>query len=166
MTGLIMKFINFLDIFPKEIQIVSIAALPIVELRGAIPVAVFGGMDPFLALIYSVIGSFLPVIPILFLLESISKWLSERSRFFKNFFEKLFALAEAKNKKLFDKWAGAAVLIIATIPLPLFGAWSSALAAFVFKVPVKKAIWLIALGTVFSGLIVLGLTLGGKLAVE
>ncbi len=152
---------------PKEFLTVLVSALPIIELRGAIPLAILKwGMAPGSAFALSVMGAFLPVIPILFLLDSVAKWFSHRSDSFNRFFCWFCKKTEAKNRKLFEKWASAAIFIVSAIPLPLFGAWSGVLTAFVFKIPIKKAAISIFFGTIVAGAIVLTLTLGGRLAVQ
>jgi len=61
------------DFISKEVLTVVIAALPVAELRGAIPLAIFAwGITPFNAYVLGVVGNFLPVVPLLFFLEVFS----------------------------------------------------------------------------------------------
>ena len=57
---------------PKDIIIIIIAALPVAELRVSIPIAIAMNISPLKALMLSLLGNMLPVIPTLILLEPIS----------------------------------------------------------------------------------------------
>ena len=82
--------VEMLRAVPDWFATMIIAALPISELRGAIPVAMgVYGMDPFPAYFFSVIGNMLPVVPILLFLEPVSDFL-RRFRIFDLFFTWLF----------------------------------------------------------------------------
>lgn len=132
-----------------------LAALPIIELRGAIPLAIFAwGIDPVSAAIIGIIGSFLPVIPGILFLKFLSGWLSDRFYVLNRFFAWLFEHTQKKHGGTFNEFRDLALFIIAAIPLPLMGAYSGALVAFVFGVPIKRASALIFAGTVVSGIII------------
>jgi len=140
-----------------------LAAMPIIELRGALPVAIFNyGMNPWFAYVLCVIGSFAPTIVIVYLLGPVSDFLRKHSRFFEWFFAKLFHYARNKHGKKAETLKDASVFIIAALPIPLAGAWSAALAAFVFDVPPKKSLPLLFAGTAVAGFAVLLLSLGAK----
>ena len=53
-----------------------------------------------------------------------------------------------------------ALVVLVAIPLPLTGAWTASLAAYIFGIPYKKAIPLIFLGLVIAGVIVTLVTVG------
>jgi len=61
----------------QESAVLIIASLPIVELRGSIPVAHLMGMEPFKAYFISIAGNMIPVIPIILLLGPLTEWLSK-----------------------------------------------------------------------------------------
>lgn len=140
-----------------------LAAAPIIELRGALPVAIFSyGMNPWYAYVLCVIGSFAPTIVIVYLLGPVSDFLRKHVRFFEWFFAKLFHYARDKHGKKIETLKDASVFVIAALPIPLAGAWSAALAAFVFDVPPKKSLPLIFAGTAVAGAAVLIISLGAK----
>ncbi len=144
-----------------------LAAMPIIELRGALPIAIFSyGMSPWYAYILCVIGSFAPTIVIVYLLGPVSDFLRKHIRFFEWFFAKLFHYARDKHSKKIETLKDATVFIIAALPIPLAGAWSAALAAFVFNVPPKKSLPLMFAGTAVAGAAVLIITLGFKAVVK
>jgi uncharacterized membrane protein len=139
------------------------AMLPITELRGALPLALLHyKIDIFTAYFVTVIGNLVPVIFIVFLLDPVQKFLSNHSRLFRWFFQKLFERTRSKHTKKFETMEEIALVTFVAIPLPMTGGWSGALAAFVFGIPPKKSIPLIFLGLIIAGLIVLAITLGFK----
>lgn len=146
---------------PAEVATMIIAALPITELRGAIPVAIsYYHLPVISAVFWSVIGNMLPVYIILISLESVSKWLRSISPAMDRFFTKLFERTRLKLHSQVEKYGIWALAIFVAIPLPATGAWSGALAAFVFGLPKKQAFWAIFAGVVVAAVIVTILTLG------
>jgi uncharacterized membrane protein len=138
-----------------------LAMMPIGELRVALPVALEVYKMPWLtAFALSVVGNMIPVIFFAFLLDPISKFLMEHSKFFKWFFNFLFERTRKKHSKKFETLEEVALVTFVAIPLPVTGAWSGILAAFVFGIPPKKSIPLIFVGVLIAGIIVSALTLG------
>ncbi len=147
----------------KYIEVFLLAATPIIELRGALPVAILGfHLQIWQAYLLCVIGSFAPTIVIVYLLGPVSDFLRKYIKFFEWFFSKLFQYARDKNSKKIEALKESSVFIIAALPIPLAGAWSAALAAFVFDIPPRKSLPLMFLGTAVAGGIVLLLTLSAK----
>ncbi|MDP3014952.1 MAG: small multi-drug export protein [bacterium] len=143
----------------KEILTILIAASPVSELRGAIPAAIFFWDFPALkAFLLSVFGNFLPVIPLLLFLKYLTGWLSHRVYFLNRFFSWLFERTRKQHNHHFEVWKELALIIFVAIPLPLTGAWGGTVAAFVFGIPLHRAILDIGLGILISGLIVLSIT--------
>ena len=147
--------------FPPELATFIISMLPISELRGAIPVAIgVYHLDPVQTYFIAIIGNIIPVVFILKYIDSISKYLMSRSKFFNKFFTYLFEHTRKKHNGKFEKWGALALITFVAIPLPVTGGWSGALAAFVFGIPFKKALPLISFGIMIAGVIVMGLSLG------
>ncbi|HDH31646.1 MAG TPA: ligand-binding protein SH3, partial [Candidatus Wolfebacteria bacterium] len=61
----------------------------------------------------------------------------------------------------FEIWKGLALILFVAIPLPFTGAWSGTVAAFIFGIPIWKAILMIGTGILISGLIVLLISITG-----
>jgi len=78
METLINKLLNFLTI---ELTVMLTAALPVIELRGAIPVGISLGLTPIYATILSFIGSMIPVPFILFTIRPIFNYLKTTKTF-------------------------------------------------------------------------------------
>ncbi|MBI4034147.1 MAG: small multi-drug export protein [Candidatus Brennerbacteria bacterium] len=140
----------------EEILTLLIAMSPFFELRGAIPVGIFGfAFTPPKAYILGVLGSFIPVLPLLFFWKFLYERLIHRLYFLNRFFAWLFERTRAKHQDHFELWKDLALLVFVAVPLPLTGAWSGTVAAFVFGVPIKQAAVMIGLGNMISGFIVL-----------
>jgi len=147
------KLLAALSGSPHALTTFVLAMLPVSELRGAIPYAMtVGGMPWQQAFIISVIGNFVPVIPILLLLGPVSEYL-RRWPVFDRFFDWLFERTRRKGK-LIERFEALGVCLFVAIPLPMTGAWTGAAAAFVFGVRHRLAIPAIAAGILIAGVIV------------
>ncbi|MCK4919119.1 MAG: small multi-drug export protein [Candidatus Pacebacteria bacterium] len=146
---------------PPEMATFIISMLPISELRGAIPVAIgIYHIHPMTAYFIAVVGNMVPVFFILKYIDPISKFLMSKSKLFNKFFSWLFVRTRRKYNGKFEKWGALALITFVAIPLPVTGGWTGALAAFVFGIPMKKALPLITLGVMIAGVIMTGLSLG------
>lgn len=147
----------------NEIITFLVAALPLSELRGAIPLAILKfGFIPAKALLISFLGNILPVLPLLIGLDTVSEYLSRKFYWFNRFFNWLFERTRRKHGDHFHYFGDLALFIFVAIPLPLTGAYSGAVAAFVFGMPKKHAFWSIVSGVLTAGLIVTAATVFGE----
>ncbi|HSX25260.1 MAG TPA: small multi-drug export protein [Candidatus Andersenbacteria bacterium] len=153
---------------PPELATYLLAMIPVGELRGSIPIGIaFFKLPVYEALILAILGTMTPIYFILWLLEDVSAWLRKHNAVAEQFFAWLFQHTRAKMHGHVTKYGLLAIGIIAAIPIPILGgAWTAALAAFVFGFEKKKSFWVIFAGTIVAGLIVLALTEGGLLAVK
>lgn len=145
----------------EYLKLLITAMMPIGELRVAIPLGLtsfnLGIVETY---IISVIGNMIPIFFIVFLLEPVSEILSKHSKSFKWFFNYIFERTRTKHSKKFETLEEIALVTFVAIPLPVTGAWSGALAAFVFGIPPKKSLPLIFLGVLIAGVIMTLATLG------
>jgi uncharacterized membrane protein len=149
----------FLSGVSPKLMTVVIAALPISELRGAIPYAIFEGkMSWQAAYPLAVLGNFIPVIPILLLLGSVSNWLM-RYRLWNKFFTWLFNRTRRRGKVV-ERFEALGLILFVAIPLPITGAWTGCVAAFIFKIPLRLAIPAILCGILIAGVVVTLASLG------
>ena len=150
----------------KILVVLIISMIPLVELRGAIPVAV--GMDlglpEWLVLIVAIIGNILPVPIIYFFARKVLEWGSKKKwKPFKEFCNFCLKKGEKAGEKLLEKAkAGVyfALFLFVAIPIPGTGAWTGTLAESVLKLDFKKTIISISAGILTAGLIMLGISLG------
>jgi len=140
---------------PAPLTVFLFAMTPIFELRGAIPVAKFMFDLPLLqTYLLSVVGNMVPVIPILLFLESVSKFLRARSNIADKFFEWLFARTRRRAKKKIEKYGALGLILFVAIPLPVTGAWTGCVAAFLFGIRFRYAFPAIITGVLIAGIIV------------
>ena len=153
------RIIAFLNGLPKEVITVIVAALPISELRGAIPLAVAMKQPLVKTLILAYIGNMLPVIPLLILLEPISNKL-RHIPLWSRFFDWLFERTKRKAKMV-QRYEVIGLILLVAIPLPATGAWTGCVAASLFKIKFRYAFPSILIGVIIAGVIVTFLTLMG-----
>ena len=139
-----------------ELKTFLIAMSPLIELRGAIPVALGAYKLPFWsAYLFSVLGNLVPMVAILLLLDPAARFFSDRSLLFKEFFSWLFQHSRTAGQTKTEKWGKSlAVLILVATPIPFIGGWTGAILAAVLGMPIKKALPLVVLGTLISGAVV------------
>jgi len=141
------------------IMTVLVAAVPIIELRGAIPIGVASGLDVPTALIASIIGNMLPVPVIILFVRKVFAWMRKTSEKLNQVVCKLEAKAESK-KSVIDKYEWWGLVILVAIPLPGTGAWTGALVAAMLDMQLKRALPAIFIGVVIAGMIVTTITYG------
>jgi uncharacterized membrane protein len=149
-----MTEISWLSTLPKEVVIFVLAMLPILELRGAIPWAFRYAPHVPLVTMYlaAVLGNFAPVIPILLFLGPVSEFL-RKVPVFDRFFTWLFARTRRRGK-LIERYEAIGLTLFVAIPLPVTGAWTGALAAFIFGIRLRYAVPCILLGILIAGVVV------------
>ncbi len=157
MVEAVLRSLSFL---PKELVITIIAALPVLELRGAIPIGLSMGVEVKRVMLFSIIGNLIPVVPILFLLEPVSAYL-RKFWLFKKFFEWLFERTR-KRSDLIEKYEFLGLMLFVAIPLPITGAWTGCVAATLFKIRLRYALLAITLGVLIAAVIVTAVSLAGK----
>lgn len=146
---------------PRETIVIIVGALPIAELRGAIPLALSFGFPAAKAYWLSVLGNIIFVAPALFLLEPVSRRL-RRFKVWARFFDWLFERTK-RNSDTIQKYEALGLVLFVAIPLPVTGAWSGVVAASLFKIRFRYAFLAILTGVLCAGLIVTGLCALGML---
>lgn len=149
--------------FAPEFAVFLTSMLPIIELRGALPLAIRMFQIPWpKAFLICFVGNLVPVPFILLLLDPIVKLLS-RITIFQLFFSWLFKRTRHKGSVVIEKYEEIGLLAFVAIPLPMTGAWTGALIAFLFGLNFVKSLLVIALGVFVAGVIVTCLSLLGWL---
>ncbi|HOC53623.1 MAG TPA: small multi-drug export protein [Candidatus Pacearchaeota archaeon] len=145
----------------EEIKTILIAASPIIELRGAIPVALFQyHLNTYQAFFYSVLGNIIPSFFLLIYLEKVSNFLSSKSTTFKKIINWFFERTRKKHSQKFEKSKALALMLFVAIPFPATGAWTGSACAFLFDIPFKQSFPAIFIGVIIAGIIVTLLSLG------
>jgi len=129
-----------------------ISMVPVIELRGAIPIALAKDIEPWVAFILAVFGNMLPVPFILVFVRSIFNWMKKYERLGR-IVTKLEARAESKSESV-RKYELVGLCILVAIPLPGTGAWTGALVAALMKMRIRRALPTIFVGVVIAGVVV------------
>jgi uncharacterized membrane protein len=141
--------------------VMLLGALPIFELRGALPVALLVYNIPApLAVTLSIVGNIVPVYFLLLFFDRSCQYLMKKSPLAARIFNWLFARTRRKLTAPILKYGTLALAFFVAMPLPITGAWTGSLAAFVFGLPKGRAWVSILAGLIVSATIVLILTLG------
>ena len=151
-----------LPIIVKYLLIALVSMVPIIELRGAIPIAEGLGLDIFLYYPIAIIGNMLPVPFIYLFARKVLEWGKDK-KIIGKFFTWCLEKGEKGGEKLKES-AGTsgiffALLLFVGIPLPGTGAWTGTLAASFLKLDFKTSIFAVTLGVLLAGII---MSLGSK----
>lgn len=144
----------------SELAVFLLGALPVSELRGAIPTGLALGLPFKKVILLAVCGNLLPVIPMLFLFGPVSKRLRDL-RPWKKFFDWFFERTREKSD-LIQKYEALGLAIFVGIPLPMTGAWTGCAAATMFKMKFRYAFISITAGIFMSAAIVTAVCLFGR----
>ena len=140
---------------PKEYIVMIVGALPISELRGAIPLGLSLGMPLAKAFWLAVLGNCIIVAPALFLFAPVTNVL-RKFKIWSRFFDWVFERTK-KNSDSIQKYEALGLAIFVAIPLPMTGAWSGVIAASLFKIRFRYAFLAIIIGVICAGVIVAAL---------
>ncbi len=152
-------------IIPGWIVTLFLAALPISEVRGAIPLAIgVYGYQPIEAYLLAVFGNILPIIPLLLFLGPVSDYL-RRFELWDKFFTWLFARTRRKYIREHENFGLTALAIFVAIPLPMTGAWTGCAVAFLLGFRFWPAFLAISAGVMIAGLIVTAAVMGAQFLV-
>ena len=126
--------------------------VPVIELRGAIPVGVAAGLPVWAAAVIAVVGNMVPIPFILWLLRPVFRWL-RRFPVMKGLIGKLERRALAKGETV-HRYRTIGLIILVGIPLPGTGAWTGALVADVLNMRMKLALPAIFAGVCIAAVLV------------
>ncbi|PIT97970.1 MAG: ligand-binding protein SH3 [Candidatus Andersenbacteria bacterium CG10_big_fil_rev_8_21_14_0_10_54_11] len=146
---------------PPQLATVMLAALPVLELRGALPVALeLYRLPVWQAVLFSVTGNLLPVYFLLTFLERASVWLRPRSALADRVLTWLFVHTRLRLAAKVDRYGVWALALFVAVPLPVTGAWTGSIAAFVFGLPKRASMLSISAGVLFAAAVVTGVVHG------
>ena len=140
----------------KYIIAFLISMIPLVELRGAVPVAIASGIPWWQALILCVIGNMIPVPIIFFFARRVLEWGADKpliGGFFTWCLKKGHSGGQKLEKAAGDKGVFWALLLFVGIPLPGTGAWTGTLAASILDWNFKRSVLAVMLGVILAGII-------------
>jgi uncharacterized membrane protein len=144
--------VELLKGLPKELIVFITAATPVIEVRGAVPIGILTfGLNPLKVVILAIVGSILPVIPILWFLNTMTEKF-RKLKVFDKFFEWLFNRTRSKSKIIEDFELIGLTLFVA-IPFPGTGVWTGCVAAYLLGLPLIQTFICTLIGTTIASLI-------------
>ncbi len=148
--------------FKKYLTIFFISMVPLIELRGAIPVATAYELPKVTSYIICIIGNMLPVPFIYLFARKILNWGKDKKVIgkFCNFCLKKGEKGGEKLTKKAGRGLFIALMLFVGIPLPGTGAWTGTLAASILNMEFKKSIIAVMLGVLIAGIIMLLISIG------
>jgi uncharacterized membrane protein len=151
----------FLDMgISKELVVIITSALPILELRGALPIAInLFAMPWYWAFFLAVVGNMIPVPIILLCLGYFVKIIS-RIAIGEKLVNRVLERCKARSQPV-QKYERIGLMIFVAIPLPFTGAWTGAIIAFLLGMKFYHAFLAIFGGVIIAGVIVTCLCLLG-----
>ena len=140
------------SMWQELLVVLGISMVPVVELRGAIPIAIAYDIPWQIAYLLCVVGNMFPVPFIIAYMKPIFGFI-RRSKLF----VKLIDWLETRTMKKAEtvlKYSGIALFIFVAIPAPGTGAWTGAMIAAILGMRMKYSVPWIALGVAVAGMIV------------
>lgn len=143
-----------------EVKVFLISMIPIFELRGAIPIGILDyKLSAYKVFPIAIAGNMVPIFFILLFFDLITK-LFFKVPFLKKLLEAIFRRTRKKGE-IIEKYEELGLMLFVAIPLPITGAWTGSLAAYLFGLQFWKSILFIFLGVLCAGVVVTVLTLLG-----
>ncbi len=133
--------------------------VPVIELRGAIPIGVGSGLPYWVAVVVSIVGNLVPVPFIILFIRKIFELMRKWSKKLDGLVTRLEKRAESKSEVV-QKYAFWGLFVLVAIPLPGTGAWTGALVAAMLDMRLKRAFPAIVLGVLGAAAIVTFVTFG------
>ncbi|MCF7794477.1 MAG: small multi-drug export protein [Candidatus Cloacimonetes bacterium] len=140
-----------------EVRVFLLAMLPIFELRGSIPMGIHYYHLPYWKVIpISLAGNMIPIFFILLFFGFITK-ICFKFKFTRKILEAVFRRTRSKSE-IIEKYEEVGLMIFVAIPLPVTGAWTGSLAAYLMGLSFWKSILFIFLGVFIASVVVSFLT--------
>ena len=141
----------------QYIKLMVLSMLPVIELRGAIPLGIAMDLNPIYVYISCLIGSSIVSVPIVLVFRQVIEYLRHRK-----YFNKVIRWVDAKIERRAKKLKAASILgliVFVGIPLPTTGSWSGSARASIFKMRIKESLFGIFIGNAIAGSIMLTLSM-------
>ena len=140
----------------KYLIVFLISMVPLIELRGAVPVGIGMGLEPWLVYVISILGNMIPV-PFIYLFARKVLFWGKDKKLIGKFFTFCLEKGEKGGRKLEEKASKnglfIALMLFVAIPLPGTGAWTGTLAASILDIDFKRSTLAVLLGVLIAGII-------------
>ena len=143
----------FVNSVGKELGVFICSMIPVIELRGGIPLGAALGLPWWESYLLAVAGNMVPVPIILLFVRNFISWMSaSKVRFFNKIASFLERKAE-KNRGKIEKYAFWGICLFVAVPLPITGAWTGALVCATIGEKVWRALVSCFIGVCIAGVI-------------
>lgn len=142
-----------------------LSLLPISELRGAIPFAISNGADWRFAYLYAA-GLNALVAPVCWIFLSTFHKLFLKMGWYRSFFGRFVDKARGKVHEQVEKWGWLGIAVFVAVPLPITGAWTGTMGAWVLGLGKRKTLAAVVVGVAIAGAIVTAVTVLGVKAFD
>lgn len=143
----------FLNTVGEEFCVLFCSMIPIIELRGAIPMGALLGLPWWQSYLLSVLGNMIPVPFILLLIRAVIAWMAKsKVKFFNKIADFLLKRVEKRRQQI-EKYSFWGVCLFVAVPLPVTGAWTGSLVAAMIDMKFWKALLSCLLGVMIAGVI-------------
>lgn len=162
--SLINWFTNHLSFMPKELIVLIISMVPILELRGGIIASSLLDIGMFKAIWICMLGNIIPIPFILWFITPMFTWM-KKTKLLRRLVEKLESKSMAKSEQI-QKYEFWGLALFVGIPLPGTGAWTGALIASLLGMKLKKASLSILAGIIMAAIIMTIISYGIPYAID
>ena len=129
---------------------------PISELRGGIPLGISLGLDPLFTFLIAIVANALIFFPVFFALRLFYDKLLSRIPLFDRYLDNL----RKRGKPKVDRYGFWGLFLFVAVPLPLTGAYTGTILAWLLDVDWKNAFPAVGVGVIVAGIVVFLITLG------
>ncbi len=144
----------FLNMLGRHLCVLICSMIPIIELRGSIPLGAGLGLSFWMNYLLSIVGNMIPVPFILLFIGAIIRWMKKvKHPVFLSKFAFWLERKVEKNRPKIEKYSFWGLFLFVAIPLPGTGAWTGSLVASMIGVKFSKALLAVALGVLTAGVI-------------
>lgn len=144
---------SFLNTVGEEWCVFFCSMIPIIELRGAIPMGAIFGLPWWQSYLLSVLGNMVPVPFILLLIRAVIAWMAKsKVKFFNKIADFLLKRVEKRREQI-EKYSFWGVCLFVAVPLPVTGAWTGSLVAAMIDMKFWKAFLSCLFGVMIAGVI-------------
>ena len=153
-----------MNLLKKYLLVFLVSMVPLVELRGGVPIALGMNLPYFESLAVCILGNMLPVPIIYYFARKVLIWGADK-KYIGKFFSYCLEKGEAAGHRLMKK-AGrgglfVALMLFVGIPIPGTGAWTGTLAASFLDMGIKTTALSVSLGVIIAGIIMGAASMAG-----
>lgn len=150
-----------IDFVPTYLDIALASMTPIIESRGAVIIGIAYGLPPVWTILVATLANFAITFVWLLFLKFAVVWVRSWHPTFDKFFDWLFTKTHQRHSAKFERWSFLALTLFIAIPLPISGAYTGAILAYLFGIKLNHAAAAMIIGIFLAAVIAAAIALGG-----